>query len=244
MKYSTLFLILFMMGTPFLSFSQHRQDTIATNKGNLIITFLGHGTLYFTYEGKVIHIDPFDRCADYSALPKADLIFVTHHHGDHFQPKTLDLLRKDNTILFFTETCAKDYPGEGRVVKNGETFTINDIPVEVVPAYNLVHERSEGNPFHPKGQGNGYVFTFGDKRVYIAGDTENFPEMKDIQDIDIAFLPMNLPYTMTPAMVVEAVKVFKPRVLYPYHFGDTDVNELLELMQDINYCEVRVREMR
>jgi L-ascorbate metabolism protein UlaG (beta-lactamase superfamily) len=103
--------------------------------------------------------------------------------------------------------------------------------------------RSEGAPFHPKGVGNGYIVTFGDKRVYIAGDTENIPEMKNIKGIDIAFLPMNLPYTMTPEMVADAAKSFKPKVLYPYHFGETDTAKIVDLLKDEKEIEIRIRKM-
>lgn len=129
-------------------------------------------------------------------------------------------------------------------MKNGDTKTVEGIKVEAVPAYNLVHKRDSGEPFHPKGIGNGYVLTFEDVRVYIGGDTENFPEMKQLTDIDIAFLPMNLPYTMTPEMVADAVRMFNPRILYPYHYGNTEVSELVELLKDKKDCEIRIREMR
>jgi L-ascorbate metabolism protein UlaG (beta-lactamase superfamily) len=104
--------------------------------------------------------------------------------------------------------------------------------------------RSEGKPFHPKGEGNGYVITFGEKRVYVAGDTENIPEMKKLEKIDIAFLPMNLPYTMTPEMVADAAKAFKPKLLYPYHYGETDTSRILELLKDTKKIEVRIRKMK
>ena len=130
-------------------------------------------------------------------------------------------------------------------MRNGDETTAAGYHIEAVPAYNIVHTRSEGQPYHPKGNGNGYIITFGDTRVYVAGDTENTPEVKALKDIDIAFLPMNLPYTMTPEMVADAAKAFRPKVLYPYHFGDTDTNELVELMAGEEGIEVRVRaEMR
>ena len=118
------------------------------------------------------------------------------------------------------------------------------LKIEAIPAYNLVHKRDNGQPFHPKGVGNGYIITFGDKRVYVAGDTENIPEMKSLQEIDCAFLPMNLPYTMTPEMVADAAEAFRPKILYPYHFGDTDTSQLLKLLQDQKEIEVRIRNMK
>ncbi len=128
--------------------------------------------------------------------------------------------------------------------ENGEVKNVGGLKIEAVPAYNLVHMRSEGKPFHPKGEGNGYVITFGDKRVYVAGDTENIPEMKKLEKIDVAFLPMNLPFTMTPEMVADAAKAFKPRVLYPYHFGETDTSKLLGLLKESKEIEVRIRKMK
>ena len=128
-------------------------------------------------------------------------------------------------------------------MKNGDIRIVKGLTIEAVPAYNLVHKRDNGQPFHPKGQGNGYVITFGDKRVYIAGDTENTPEMKALEAIDCAFLPMNLPYTMTPEMVADAAKAFKPKILYPYHYGKTDPAELVDLLKDEKDIEVRIRKM-
>jgi L-ascorbate metabolism protein UlaG (beta-lactamase superfamily) len=122
--------------------------------------------------------------------------------------------------------------------------TVEGLKIEAVPAYNIVHKRDTGQPFHPKGVGNGYIITFGDKRVYVAGDTENVPEMKGLKNIDIAFLPMNLPYTMTPEMVVEAAKAFKPKILYPYHFGETDTSKVVSLLKGTPEIEVRIRNMK
>lgn len=218
-------------------------DTIRTSAGELEITFIGHGTLMMNFGGKIIHIDPFGRLADYGKLPDADYIFITHHHGDHLDPESLDKIQTEETLVVLTEKCAEKVPGD-IIMKNGDVDTVGDITVEAVPAYNIVHTRDSGEPYHVKGEGNGYVMTFGDTRIYIAGDTENIPEMKSLKEIDIAFLPMNLPYTMTPEMVVDAVAAFKPRVLYPYHYGDTDTSILLELLEGNEETEVRIRSMR
>jgi len=129
-------------------------------------------------------------------------------------------------------------------MKNGDVGTVVGLKIEAVPAYNMVHMRSGGIPFHPKGVGNGYVVTFGDKRVYLAGDTENIPEMKDLKGIDIAFLPMNLPYTMTPEMVADAAMTLKPSILYPYHYGDTDTLKIVDLLKEAKEIEVRIRKMQ
>ncbi len=212
------------------------EDIIKTKAGDLKITCIGHGTLMFTFGGKIIHVDPVGREADYTKMPKADLILITHEHGDHLDPEAIKTLRTKKTQLILTETCAKRVTG-GNIMKNGDVKTILGIKIEAVPAYNL-----EKN-FHPKGVGNGYVMTFGDKRVYVAGDTENTPEMKQLKEIDIAFLPMNLPYTMTPEMVADAAKALKPKILYPYHFGRTDTNMLVDLLKDSKDIEVRIRKM-
>lgn len=218
------------------------KDVIKTGAGDLEITFIGHGTLMFTFGGRVIHVDPVGQYADYSKLPKADLILITHEHRDHLDPKVVGMLRKPQTQIVLNPAAASQVAG-GVVMKNGEVKTVAGLQIEAVPAYNLVHKRESGEPFHPKGRDNGYVITFGDQRVYVAGDTENTPEMKSLKNIDIAFLPMNLPYTMTPEMVADAARAFKPKILYPYHFGKTDTSKLVNLLKDHKEIEVRVRKM-
>jgi len=219
------------------------MDTIATKAGELKITFIGHATLMFNYGGKVVHVDPWSRLADYTKLPKADLVLITHEHQDHLDPKAVTAVRGENTKVVLTKACADKVPG-GIVMKNGDVQTVQGFKVEAVPAYNIVQKRPDGQPFHPRGAGNGYIVTFGETRVYVAGDTENTPEMKKLEKIDAAFLPMNLPYTMTPAMVADAAKAFKPKILYPYHYGETDLNELVGLLKDSKDIEVRIRKMK
>jgi gluconolactonase len=222
--------------------SKFEQDVIKTSAGDLKITFIEHATLMLTFGGKTIHVDPVSAEADYTDMPKADIILVTHEHGDHFDPAVIETLCKEGTQIVLTKACAEKV--EGIVMANGDVKTVEDLKIEAVPAYNIVHERSAGNPFHPKGRGNGYIITFGDKRVYIAGDTENTPEMKQLKNINIAFLPMNLPYTMTPEMVADAARAFKPKILYPYHYGQTDPNKLVELLKNEKGIEVRIRKLR
>jgi L-ascorbate metabolism protein UlaG (beta-lactamase superfamily) len=218
-------------------------DVIETSAGDLEVTFIGHGTLMIAFDGKIIHIDPFSRVADYAKLPKADVVLITHHHFDHLDVKALQNVRTKETVVILTEKCGEQVKG-GTVMKNGDVRTVEEIEVEAVPAYNLVHKRDNGQLFHPKGEGNGYVLAFGETRVYVAGDTENTPEMKALESIDYAFLPMNLPYTMTPEMVANAVIAFKPTVLYPYHYGDTDVSKLVALLEDNKDTEIRIRKMK
>ncbi|HLF35228.1 MAG TPA: MBL fold metallo-hydrolase [Cyclobacteriaceae bacterium] len=236
--------VLFGLGASMLTASaqtKHESDVFPTSSGELKITFIGHGTLMFEYNKLVIHVDPWSRVGDYDQLPKADIILVTHHHGDHLDKSAIDKTKKENTEIFLTQAC-RDQLGTGTVMKNGESKVARGISIEAVPAYNLVNKNNEGKPFHEKGVCNGYVLIFGGKRVYIAGDTENFPEMKDLGKIDIAFLPMNLPYTMTPEMVAEGVKMFNPKILYPYHYGSAaDTDKLTRLLKDLTDCELRIR---
>jgi L-ascorbate metabolism protein UlaG (beta-lactamase superfamily) len=238
-SFLVVFLVLFW-AVPALG--SYETDIINTSDGKLEVTFLGHGTLMFKYNGKTIHIDPFSRVADYAKLPKADIVLLTHHHRDHLDPIALQQITNSTTIIVLTETCAGKIDG-GIIMKNGATRTIDSIKIEAVPAYNLVHKRDNGQLYHPKGEGNGYVLTFGNTRVYIAGDTENTPEMKALQNIDYAFLPMNLPYTMTPEMAADATRACSPTVLYPYHYGDTDTSRIVELLRDTE-VEIRIRRMK
>jgi L-ascorbate metabolism protein UlaG (beta-lactamase superfamily) len=224
--------------------NKYEEDLIKTSRGDVKITFIGHGTLMLTINNFIVHIDPWSNVGNYSSLPKADLILVTHEHGDHLDKKTIESIRKAGTTLIYTAKCNDAQPGlKGTVLSNGEHKLIGEIEVEAVPAYNLLNKRPDGNPFHPKGEGNGYVLTIGDKKFYIAGDTENTPEMKALKNIDVAFLPMNLPYTMTPEMVADAAKAFHPGILYPYHTGETDITKLAELLKGSG-IDVRYRKMK
>jgi L-ascorbate metabolism protein UlaG (beta-lactamase superfamily) len=240
---ATLPLVMALFSATLFAQGNLETDTISTSRGDLRITFIGHGTLMFEFDGKVIHVDPAARYADYSALPKADLVLVTHEHGDHFDPKTIDRISRPDTRLVLSPACA-DRAKRGLVMKNGDKTSIAGITIEAVPAYNLVHERKPGQPFHPKGVGNGYVLTLGKTRVYVAGDTENIPEMARLTGVDCAFLPMNLPYTMTPEMVADAVGKLKPKIVYPYHYGETDTSRLVKLLKDVKDTEVRIRKMK
>ncbi len=218
-------------------------DTIQTPAGDLVIQFLGHSSLILFWADKILHVDPVSGEADYKKLPKADVILITHGHGDHMDLKAVDLIRTPATIIVGNGEVGRQIPG-ALVMKNGDQQTVEGLQMEAVPAYNLQHMRAPGKPFHPKGIGNGYIVAFGGLRLYIAGDTENIPEMRRLQNIDIAFLPMNLPYTMTPEMVADAARMFRPKVLYPYHQGETDTAKLLALMKDEKDIDVRIRTMK
>jgi L-ascorbate metabolism protein UlaG (beta-lactamase superfamily) len=233
--------LLFCVAMPAAAEPKAIADTIKTSGGDLVITALGHASLMMSYKGKIIHIDPFSKIADYKIIPKADLILVTHGHMDHLDLEAIKNIKTPRTKIIGTWEVSQKLP-DVFVMKNGDTKTVDGLIIEAVPAYNIAHMRSPGVPFHPKGEGNGYVITFGDKRVYIAGDTENTPEMKQLKNIDIAFLPMNTPYTMTPEMVADAACAFRPKNLYPYHhrFGQTDIPKLNQLLKNEKDVDLRI----
>ena len=196
----------------------------------------------FNLNNYYIYIDPVRSFGNYSDMPKADLILVTHEHSDHLDPDLINDLRKSSTVLICNKNAADKIPW-GRIMNNGDEEVVNNIIIDAVPAYNIIHMRAPGQPFHPKGVGNGYVLTIGNKKIYVAGDTENIPEMKALKDIDVAFLPMNLPYTMTPEMVADAALSFKPKILYPYHYGDTDTGKIVDLLKNTGII-VRIRDLK
>ena len=170
-------------------------------------------------------------------MPRADIILVTHEHFDHYDTAALRLLASEKTQLVMNKRCVEMY-GTGEVMANGDKKQIaDDFKVEAVPAYNTTEGRTM---FHPQGRDNGYILTIDGLRIYIAGDTEDIPEMADIKDIDIAFLPCNQPYTMTTEQLVKAAKVIKPKVLFPYHYGQTDVKNLPEQLK-AEGIDVRIR---
>ena len=240
MKLWTMLLCAASLGTPGVGAEDFEVDTFETDGGELNITFIGHGTLMLQYNDLYIHVDPVSGEADYAKLPDADLILITHHHQDHLDKKAIEQIKMDRTVIILTEQSSRDLPGNV-VMKNGDVRSVMGMKIEAVPAYNTSADRTR---FHPKGRDNGYVLTLGGLRVYIAGDSEDTPEMRRLENIDIAFLPMNLPYTMTPQQVAAAAKAFKPGVLYPYHFGETDTSELVRLLQNENELEVRIRQLK
>lgn len=217
-------------------------DAFVTPGGKIVKFYaLVHASIRIEYSGRTIMVDPViklgNRTIDYSTMPKASQILVTHEHLDHFDKKALDMLSDQETQLITNNRCAEMY-GAGKVMGNGEQVRIaDDITVEAVPAYNT----TEGHlQFHPKGRDNGYILTLDGLRVYIAGDTEDIPEMADIKDIDIAFLPCNQPYTMTTEQLVRAASTVKPKVLFPYHYGQTDVSSVSSQLQ-AERIDVRIR---
>lgn len=203
------------------------KDIYFTPDGKTLEVYpLIHASLRITYAGKEIEIDPVgmlgDRETDYSKFPKADLIIVTHEHHDHLDPQAIKELTKADTVVIANPNSV-NILGYGEAMKNGDKKEIDGIEIEAVPAYNTSEDKLQ---FHPKGRDNGYVLTIGGLRIYIAGDTEPIPEMSQLKDIDIAFLPCNLPYTMTPEQLIAAAGTIKPKVVYPYHYGTTDLSSI------------------
>jgi L-ascorbate metabolism protein UlaG (beta-lactamase superfamily) len=230
------------MTIPGISQESPAYDKINTSAGVVDMYFIGHGSLMFRINGFAIYIDPVRSSGDYRFLPKADVILITHDHPDHLDLNLINEIRKKETLVFCNEASLKQIAW-ALGMKEGDRQEVNNIIIEAVPAYNIVHERAPGQPYHPKGVGLGYILTIGGKRFYVAGDTENTPEMKALKNIDVAFLPMNLPYTMTPAMVADAAKAFKPRILYPYHYDDTNTDELVQLLKGTG-IEIRIRNLK
>lgn len=217
-------------------------DEIVTSSGNIEMHFIGHGSLMFNMNGVVVYIDPVRSSGKYENPLKADIILVTHEHYDHLDTELINTLRKSTTVILCNKAASEKVPGS-IAMKPGDSRKIGNISIETIAAYNIVNERAPGQPFHPKGVGVGYILSFGGKKIYVAGDTENTPEMKALTNIDVAFLPMNVPYTMTPAMVADAAKAFKPKILYPYHYGDTNPQELVKLLKGTD-IQVRIRNLR
>ena len=220
----------------------YEVDVFKTKSGKVVkFHALMHASIRMEYDGQEIEIDPVgklrDRTVDYSAMPKADYIFVTHEHADHYDEATLKLLSSEKTKLITNKRCADMY-GSGDVMVNGDQKQIAEgFTVEAVPAYNT----TEGHlQFHPKGRDNGYILTIDGLRIYFAGDTEDIPEMASIKDIDIAFLPCNQPFTMTTDQLVKAAKTIKPKVLFPYHYGQTDLSNVPSQLQGEG-IDVRIR---
>lgn len=216
-------------------------DEFKTKSGKTVkFHALVHASIRIEYNGKEIEIDPVrklgNKTIDYAAMPKADFVFVTHEHGDHFDKDAIKILSREGTQLIMNKRCADMY-GPCGVLANGQSAQFGDISVDAVPAYNISEGRTQ---FHPKGRDNGYILTIDGLRIYIAGDTEDIPEMKDVKNIDIAFLPCNQPYTMTTEQLVRAAKVIKPKVLFPYHYGQTDVSGIASQLKGTG-IDVRIR---
>ncbi len=222
----------------------YQHDVITTRDGGkLTIMFLGHASLGLQYGDKTVYIDPVGMFADYSHAPKADVILITHHHRDHMDPDLVEQLAKPSAEIIATHGVVSEL-GRGKAMNNGDRMMLDGwLVIDAVAAYNTSRGR---DVFHPKGENNGYVLTIGGSRIYIAGDTEPTPEMLALKDIDIAFLPVNQPYTMTVAQAVEAVKALHPAIFYPYHYGQTDEKTEIQKVADSladSGIDVRIRAM-
>jgi L-ascorbate metabolism protein UlaG (beta-lactamase superfamily) len=223
-------------------------DRIATDRGDLVIHPVSHASFVVQWNGKTVYVDPVGGAKPYAGLPKPDLVLITHLHFDHFDPKTLDaILPEGKTAMVAPKSVAEKVPQSlaGKVavktLSNGEKTEAAGIAIEAVAAYNTTPGKEK---FHPKGRDNGYVLSMGGKKVYVAGDTEETPEMRTLEGIDVAFLPMNLPYTMNVEKAAAAIRQFKPKVVYPYHFRSqdgtkADFDQLKKLVGE--GTEIRVR---
>jgi L-ascorbate metabolism protein UlaG (beta-lactamase superfamily) len=220
-----------------------QADIIQTDSGDLRITPINHASVELEWQAKTVYVDPVS-AGNYTGLPKADLILITDIHGDHMDPKELAQLKKEGTIIIAPEAVAKTIT-DAEVLGNGQSKRVDlggaSLEIEAVPMYNLTRGPQPGQLYHPKGRGDGFILTIGGKRVYFSGDTECTPEMKNLKNIDVAFLCMNLPYTMTPAEAAECVKTFRPKIVYPYHYRGQKPEEFADALKAESGIEVRLR---
>lgn len=212
-------------------------EEFSTSAGALRLTPIQHASLMIQAGGKVLYVDPAQ--GSYDGLPQADYILITDIHGDHMDPALVDKLRKPSTVILAPKAVAEKVKG-CTVISNGETKIVGSFKVEAIPVYNL-KPAADGQIYHEKGRGNGYILTYGGKRFYFSGDTEGTPEMKALRNIDVAFVCMNLPYTMTPEAAAEAVRAFHPAIVYPYHYRGSDTTAFAKALAGTG-IEVRLRD--
>ena len=212
-------------------------EEFATSKGTVQIIPIQHASLMLKAAGKVMYVDPAQGA--YDGLPKADYILITDIHGDHMAPAVVDKVKKPSTVIVTPKAAADKFPG-AVVMANGDTKTVGEFQVEAVPMYNM-KPAADGTLYHEKGRGNGYIVSFGGKRFYFAGDTEGIPEMRALKNIDVAFIPMNLPFTMTPKDAADAVRAFHPAVVYPYHYRGQDTAIFAKALEGTG-IDVRLRD--
>lgn len=218
-------------------------DVFSTDNGTKVALYcIKHGSVKMQIGDKWLYIDPVtDKVppvTDYTTMPKADYILITHEHADHLDAVAIEQLTKEGTKLILNPRSSEILGGKGEVMTNGDHTALGAIAVDAVPAYNSSADKQQ---FHPKGRDNGYILTIEGLRIYVAGDTEDIPEMSGIKDIDVAFLPCNLPFTMTPEQCANAARTIKPRVLFPYHYGKTVIEEVSNLLKGSG-IDVRIRQ--
>lgn len=210
--------------------------------GEVVVYPLGHASLRIESGDLVVQVDPWSDVADYAAQPTSDLVLVTHDHPDHFDPAALEQLMSEGTTFVMDPSSADRFAGEATALANGESVELMGLTVTAVPAYNVERVREDGNPYHAKGDYNGYLLDFGDLRVFVGGDTECVPEMADLTDVDVAFLPINLPFTMPPEEAADCFRTIDPAVAVPYHQGGSDPQVVADLLADTE-MDVRVLDL-
>jgi len=215
-----------------------QADVFSTSAGDVRIVPVHHGTLRLEIDGTVVWIDPWSQ-GDLSG-PKADYVLLTDIHFDHFDPPALAAVKKDGTVVVAPAVVAEKEPG-AIVLANGESHDFGTFSVQAVPMYNLQRGPEAGKLYHDKGRGNGYLITVGDKRIYVSGDTECTDEMKALRNVDVAFVSMNLPYTMPPSEAAVCVRAFRPKAIYPYHYGESNLADLQAALADEQDIEIRLR---
>jgi len=247
MKQALVFLTFILFLTINLTAQRSAPDLIETNQGSLSIQPILHGTVVFTWNNKVIYSDPYGGSKAFEGIAPPDLVLISDIHGDHMSLETLQALDLSKAILVVPQAVADKLPenlkGKLVVVANGASTLQLGINIEAIPMYNLPEVADSR---HTKGRGNGYVLTMGGKRIYLSGDTDDIPEMRALKNIDVAFVCMNQPFTMTINEASSAVLEFKPKIMYPFHYrgqaGLSDVEGFLKIVKDNNPAiEVRLR---
>ena len=233
----TLCTLPFLFAMAALAFGAAEPQTFPTSAGPVKITPLNHASTLIEAGGKVIYLDPA-KPVDFSARPKADLIVITDIHGDHMDPDSIKAVSKGDTEIFAAPAVVQTVT-TAKPIANGEKKTWQSWTIEAVPAYNLKRGPAPGKFFHDKGRGNGYVLTYGGKRFYFSGDTEGVPEVRALKNIDVAFVCMNLPYTMPPEEAADAVKAFHPKIVIPYHYRGSDLSVFQKALEGTG-IEVRL----
>ena len=233
------FSLLLLAGAVLIAQPQRPVEQFQTSAGPVKITPIRHASMMIQAGGKVIQVDPWSQ-GNYDGIPQADLILITDIHPDHLDAPLIAKLSRTSTAVIAPEAAAKTVT-QAKVLHNGDSTTWEGWKIEAVPMYNLKRGPSEGKFYHDKGRGNGYILTYGGMRFYIAGDTEGIPEMRALKNIDVAFIPMNLPYTMTPEEAADAVKAFHPKIVYPYHSKGSDIKVFAKALEGTG-IDVRLRD--